>query len=304
MKTTLLFPFVGLFLTSHAFAMSDSELVQKMRKEVQPLMVSVKAPKLVFHWADASDITPQGQFNSVYPANAPHFVSYVEKQGKKVYAKRHPRDRDMAGPGLYMAADPLASRSYGGEKSFGLVVGLVDTRAQLIYQNEMRVFSHPVLQELAHRGCTKAFSVDQLLTTNDSVCTKIKQLFLGQDLSFAVGSMYGWGTRPLPGCTGRNTTQDLVMKFKSQLKNDTFVTYSPKMFSEIFGVTHKTVDGGSVLGKQILSYLKGLQELKNSNQFYISLDLLSKEQMANPRIKAMTKAEVERFTKKYTLGCN
>lgn len=307
MKTSILLPLASLFLMTNAMALNDAEFVQKMKKEFLPLMASLKSPKLVFHWADASDITPQGQYNSTYPANAPHFANYVDKQGKKIFAKRDPRDRDIAGPGLYMATDPLASRDYGGQKSFGLIVGVISPRAQLIYQNSTVNISQSLLQEFNRRGCKNVFDIDDLLATNDGSCTKIKQLLFGRDISFAEGSMYSWSTRPMIGCRNRDNiskTRDLIMKIRPNFINDTFVAYSPKMFSEILGVTHKTIDGGSSLGKQVLSYLKGIQELKKSNQLHYSYDLLSKEQMANPKIQAMTKAEVENFNKKYVFGCN
>ena len=126
---------VSLFTTS-VFAMSDQDLSRLMRSELSQNITQVKSPKLMFHWVDASDLTPRGQYNSQFKATDPRFVEYVNKQGRKIFNRRNPADGDIAGPGLYMAADPKVSRGYGAERSFGLVVGVLEPKAKILLTAE------------------------------------------------------------------------------------------------------------------------------------------------------------------------
>ncbi|MCE3011706.1 MAG: hypothetical protein LW878_01450 [Proteobacteria bacterium] len=70
---------VASFLSFEALALNDSELSLLMRRELSQNITTLKAPKLMFHWVDASDLTPRGQYNSQFKATDPRFVEYVNK---------------------------------------------------------------------------------------------------------------------------------------------------------------------------------------------------------------------------------
>lgn len=287
-------------IASQAFAMTDSELGQAMQKDIQKFMTTVKSPKLVFHWVDASDVSPKGQFNSKFPSTASHYKDYVEKQGKKIFNKRNPADRDIAGPGLYLASNPIASRSYGGEKSFGLIVGLIRPGARFVTGSYggLRI-DQKIVAEISSRGCIQD-DYNYLLNVNDSSCTKIKQLLVGKDVSFAEGRIYQWMNNKMDGCRNLNFNRDLnIPRLNGQFKinYDTFVAYNVKMFSQIYGYTHKSSKSGDQLGDQILSYLKGMAKQGSGT------NLVSADQMNDSSIKAMSQSEIESFNQKYLLGC-
>lgn len=305
-KTFLLAASLGVALTTNlSAAMSDSDLALKMRKEVSPHLITLKKPRLFFHWVDASDITPKGEYDSQFPINSAQFANYVDKQGSKILNKRSDRDNDIAGPGLYMASDPLVSRSYGGEKRYGLVVGLLKTNTKLLAGNLYHFnFSKEVSDEIEKRGCTNLYGLIDLLDTTDANCTKIKQLLVGKNRDLFQGRLYTWSTqaRSLPGCQAHNISNDLNFSSKDIRDTqtlDTIVIYSKEAFSEIYGYTHKSsVLANASLGNNILSYLKALPQ--TSAKF----KQLSEAQYADSKITKMADADLKQFTKKYIHGCN
>lgn len=290
----------ALTMTAQAFSMSDSELGVALQKDVQKFMITLKSPKLVFHWVDASDVNPSGQYNTKFPSTASHYKSYVEKQGKKIFNKRNPADRDIAGPGLYLASNPISSRSYGGDKSFGLIVGFIKPGAKLVAGSYGGLnIDQKLVSEISSRGCTETDYI-YLLNTTDSACTKVKQLLVGKDVSFADGRIYQWMSNRVAGCSNINVNRDLNVP-KAIAKNgdrfDTFVAYNSNLFAEIYGFTHKSSKSGNNSGDTILSYLKGLAKEG------FGTNLVSAEQMNDSSIKAMSKDEIEKFSQKFLLGC-
>lgn len=283
------------FVLPKAFAMSDVDLAKAMRADINKYLVTVKSPRLIFHWVDSSDINPPGQYNTKYPANAPHYRAYVEKQGRKILNKRNPRDPDIAGPGLYMASDALVSRQYGGKKSFGLVVGLLKPGAKLFTQIWPRAIDSNLVAEIRNRGCSQS-DYTAILDTAEANCTKIKQLLVGNDISFASGRIYGWvNAQHQLGCAFNNRREIPSMTNGDRL--DTFVAYNSNLFSNVYGFTHKSTLSGDPLADQILSYVKGLSLSNYAN-------MISQDQMQDQSIKAMNSNEIANFSKKYVFGCN
>ncbi len=283
-----------------ANAMTDAELLKKMKSETAPYFMKIKAPRLVFHWVDASDITPKGKYDQVFPANDPIFKAYVDKQGSKVYNQRSDKDRDMEGPGLYAASDPLASREYGGDKAFGLIVGLTRPEGRILAAILSIVFSSEVKNEINSRGC-QVYTFTDLIDSTDPACTKIKQLLFGKDISFADGRSYMWSHGSVPGCNGRGTADfEALTKKKLDFEGaDTYVVYNSNMFSKVLGFTHKSKPGSDTLANEVLSYLKGMQTSGAS----MGLKLVSAEQFKDKSIRAMTDKEQQAFSKKYIINC-
>jgi hypothetical protein len=288
-------------------AMSDAQLAQALRQDISKHFVTLKAPKLVFHWVDASDINPSGQYNSAFPANASHYKSYTDKQGSKIYRARNSRDSDVEGPGLYMATDPLVSRAYGGKNTYGLIVGIMKPGARILANAYTTLPIAANLQaELSGRGCTGVTMYPEILDTyGNTPCLKVKQLLVGSDVSFADGRFYSFGTGDIEGCRSRFGAKDLTIpasKVKTYEGLDTFVVYSSRMMSEVLGFTHKTAPGSHALANQIMSYLKGLQVHQLNT--YSGYSLVSQEQLNNPAIKAMSKADIAKFSQAHIMGCN
>lgn len=287
-------------LFSSAYAMTDAQLARAMRAEFEKNLVTVKSPKLIFHWVDASDVNPPGQYNTEYPSTSTHFQTYVEKQGKRIYNRRNRGDADIAGPGLYMAAGPIISRSYGGEKSFGLIVGLIRPGARLVPSHTTLTINAQIASEIVKRGCSDASDYLSLLDTYEPACIKVKQLLVGKDISFADGRLYAWATGTIPGCSDTQPERDIVItqgKKEDYTSLDTFVAYNPNLFSKIYGYTHKTKLSGDKLADEVLSYLKGIEALGLYN------GLISQQQMKDPAIQAMSAAQVKSFSQKYAFGC-
>ena len=293
------------FSTSAFAAMTDAQLAQSMRAELGKSLVTVKAPKLIFHWVDASDIMPAGQFNASLPAVGANFNAYVDKQGSKIFRARSGKDYDIEGPGLYLASDPLSTRGYGGQKSFGLIVGVLRPGAKIVPGDRSLDISAAIASEIKTRGCDLS-TYNELLDVADSPkCTKIKQLLVGSDISFADARIYSYGTGQIEGCSSRNPFKELAVpstRARDYEGNDTFVAYSSRAFSEIMGFTHKTTVSKHALSNEVLSYLKGLQA--NNLIQYAQYSVVSAEQLANPAIKAMSKADIAKFSQKHIMGCN
>lgn len=299
MFKTLIILTLTAFISS-AFAMSDAELARGMRAEMDKKLVTIKSPKLIFHWADASDLNPPRQYNTQYPSTAVHFKTYVEKQGKRIYNRRNRNDSDIAGPGLYMAAGPLISRSYGGEKSFGLIVGLLKPGARIVPDHTSLDISAKLASEIAKRGCSNVFDYQGLLDTYEPSCIKVKQLLVGSDISFADGRLYTWATGTIPGCRDLQPERDIVItqgRKEDYRSLDTFVAYHPNLFSKIFGYTHKTKLSGDQLADDVLSYLKGIESMG------LHRGLISADQMKDSSIKTMSPTQVKSFSHKYAFGC-
>lgn len=299
-KTLSLISLLSISTLTHA--MTDTELTSKLRAEADKYTVSFKQPKMFFHWVDASDITPKGQYNGVFDSNNPMFAAYVQKNGGYIARQRSPKDDDIAGPGLYMAADPLVSRSYGGEKTYGLITGVINPKAKLIAleYNQTGELPNDVINELKARGCSDE-NLLNLLDTKDKACTKIKQLLLGKGKLYLDGRIYSWSTNGnyLPGCKFNNQMNDLILGAKADPTNnmDTLVAYTTDLFTEIHGFTHKTKPTSSdPNGNLILSYLK-------TNNGIAGNQLLSAEQLKDASIKTLSKSENETFTKKFIWGC-
>lgn len=308
MKLKFLSLSLALSVASPVFAaMSDAQLAQALRQDISKHFVTLKAPKLVFHWVDASDINPAGQYNSAFPANAAHYKTYVDKQGSKIFRARNSRDSDVEGPGLYMATDPFVSRSYGGQRTFGLIVGVMKPGARILANAYTTLPIAANLQaEVSARGCTGATMYPEILDVySNPGCTKVKQLLVGSDISFADGRFYSFGTGDVEGCKSRFGAKDLTIaasKVRDYESLDTFVVYSSRMMSEVLGFTHKTVPGNHALANQIMSYFKGLHTHNLTG--YINYPLLSQEQLNNPAIKAMSKADIAKFSQAHIMGCN
>lgn len=303
MKKSLIFMSVVMASFSSAYAMTDAELQKAMRAEVEPHIFTIKKPRLFFHWVDASDITPKGQYDQAFPSNSTQFTDYVEKEGKKVVNQRSDRDQDIAGPGMYLASDPLVSRDYGGEKRFGLVVGKINTKARVLPGGYNMSFSKEVVSEFEKRGCRIVANVLQLLDTADANCTKLKQLLVGKDASFIDGRLYSWSSqaRYLPGCN-YNAEDETTINAEDSIffPLETFVAYNKNLFSEIVGFTHKSsVYAGSSFANNILSYLKTL----DANGLSLRLKLISDEQRRDPKIPLMNQTDLANFTKNNIFGC-
>ncbi len=297
---------LALTVTSPVFAaMSDAQLVQAMRADFNKYLVTFKTPKIIFHWTDASDITPMGQFNESHPGTAPSFKAFVDKQGAKVFRARDGRDSDIEGPGLYLASDPLSTRHYGGQRSFGLIVGLIKPGAKIMPGGYMTTMSTAVQLEVEKRGCTVSTYAELLDVADDKRCTKMKQLFVGNTVEFADARFYSYGGSNVEGCRQRSPYKELNVS-SSKLRDyeglDTFVVFSSRTFSEVLGITHRTKTGSHAFTNEVLSYLKGLQVNKLTN--YASFPIVSQEQLNDSGIKAMSKADIAKFSQKYILGCN
>lgn len=282
-------------------ALSDAQLTLAMRNDIKKYIITVKSPKIIFHWVDASDINPAGQYNTKYPSTAPHFKTYVQKQGARILTKRPAADPDLYGQGLYLASSPTESRSYGGQNSFGLIVGVLRSGARLLAQTGDLPMDANISAEIARRGCGDNGGYIALLDTFDPKCTKIKQQLVGADVSLADGRIYDWGGDQARGCASMNPRRDLVAAPGQDAAGlerlQTFVAYNPNLFSSVFGYTHKTSVSGNGMADQILSYLKGLQTLG------VYDNLISKDQMKDASIKAMSDAEVRKFSVANILGC-
>lgn len=305
MKNSIILSSLFLLSFSSSFAMTDLELQKAMRAEIEPKLITLKKPKLFFHWVDASDLTPKGEFDKQFPANASQFSTYVEKQGKKIANQRSDRDHDIAGPGLYLASDPLVSRGYGGEKRYGLIVGQIKTGSRILPNFYDLEFSKNLVLEFEKRGCTAGYGVIDLLDTTDTNCTKIKQLFVGKDASFIDGRLYQWSSQAasLPGCSysieGETTMKKASNGFP--VRFETIVAYNKNLFSEIVGFTHKsTANSGSVLANNVLSYLKALDAKGMASRF----KLISDEQRVDSKITKMNDSSVISFTKNNIFGCH
>lgn len=289
------------FIPQGHAAMTDDQLGLAMRNDIKKYMTTLKSQKIIFHWVDASDINPAGQYNTQYPSTAAHFKTYVEKQGRRIYNRRSAGDGDIEGPGLYMASDALISRAYGGEKSFGLIVGVLKPGARILPSYGGLAINAAISAEITKRGCAESRDYLGLLDTFDATCTKVKQLMVGKDASFAEGRIYSWGSESVTGCSGRNSTRDVVVPTGISSGSisglETFVVYNPNLFSNIFGYTHKTTASGNAMADQVLSYLKGIQQMGTY------ANLISAKQMTDATIKAMTPAEVANFSRKYIVGC-
>jgi hypothetical protein len=279
-------------------AMTDAQLSLAMRNDIKKYIVTVKSPKIIFHWVDASDINPAGQYNTKFPSTAPHFKTYVQKQGARILTKRPAADPDLYGQGLYLASSPTESRSYGGQNSFGLIVGILSPGARLLAQSGDLPMEASISAEIARRGCGDNGGYIALLDTFDVKCTKVKQILVGADVSFADGRLYNWGGESSRGCSGMNPARDFTAVRGHDISDlQTFVAYNTKLFTGIFGYTHKTSVSGNAMADQILSYLKGLQTLG------VYDNLISKDQMKDASIKAMSDADVKKFSQANILGC-
>ncbi len=298
---------LALSLATPAFAaMTDAQLGQAMKADIAKYIITLKTPRLIFHWADASDIVPQGQYNASVPATGPSFKAYVDKQGSKVFRARDPRDYDIEGPGLYMATNPMSTRSYGGNKSFGLIVAQVRPGAKILNGDGNNVLAANIQSEVTARGCALTDYNSILDNAGDAKCTKIKQLLVGSDISFADGRLYNYSnTYLIEGCSKRSPYKDIAApasKIRDYEGLDTFVVYSSRLFSSIMGITNKTKNSGDALSDQVLSYLKGLQV--NGLASDAGMAISSPEQLADASIKAMSKADIAKFSQKYIMGCN
>ena len=118
-KNNLSFLVLSSLFCLPAFSMTDAELAHELRKDIDQYIITLKSPKLAFHWVDASDVNPPKQYDVQYPATAPLYRAYVDKAGSAIYNKLSDKAYDIAGPGLYMSSHPSYSRSYGGKKRFG-----------------------------------------------------------------------------------------------------------------------------------------------------------------------------------------
>ncbi len=285
-------------LSTSLFAMSDKQLGDEMRADISKYMSTIKKEKIIFHWVDASDINPKGEYNTAYEPTAAHYTSYVEKQGRRIYRRRRAGDSDIEGPGLYMASDALVSRAYGGQRNYGLIVGVLKPGAKVLTGSGLTLTIETSLKaEIQNRGCN-AYNYETILDTFNDACQKVKQLLVGKDASFANGRIYSWSNRHVEGCSDRNISRDV--SFPSQVSSyyepETFVVYNTGLFGDIFGFTHKTTTPKNKFASQILSYLKGL-ELSSG------VEVLPDLQMDNDSIKAMSSAEVKSFSQEYILGC-
>jgi hypothetical protein len=294
---------------SNAKAMSDADLFQNMRKQTSKYIVNLKKPRMFFHWVDASDITPKGQYEEAFEATDSIFAKYVSKQGSKILNQRSDSDHDIAGPGLYLASDPLISRSYGGKNRYGLIVGITKANAKFFVQSFNATFSSDIAKEIESRGCNSGDSVIELLDSTNPNCTKIKQLLIGKDLSFADARIYNWATfsKSLPGCTVGDSNNELIPQSnvtKDNQKLDTIVAFSTNLFSEIYGFTHKSkLSTKSENARKILSYLKGLQGYKNQMGKFQNINFVSAAQLQDSSIVPMSNSEMAEFTSKNILGC-
>jgi hypothetical protein len=288
----------------NSWAISDADLQAKMRKDVEPYIVTLKKPKLFFHWVDASDVAPKGQIDAVLESRAQKFIDYSETQSKKVFNQRSEKDRDIAGPGFYLAQDPFYTRRYGGQKRFGLIVATIMTGTRLHAASYGQVFSKEVLNELAARQCDATDGVSLIDSTNKN-CTKIKQLLLGQDLSFILGRLYNYGSNApqMTGCNKYDVTSDVLALGSKQAlseRQDTIVAYNLNLFSDLNGFTHKsTTNAKTPEANKILSFLKTASLDKMTGT-----QLISNEQMADKSIPVMSASEMSAFTKANILGCH
>ena len=295
--------FSTIVFASQSFAMTDSELATSMREDIKKYYSVMKAPKLFFHWVDASDVTPKGQYNTEFPTNSIQFKEYIDKQGQKIFNRRSEKDPDIAGPGLYMASEPTISRSYGAKKTFGLIVGLVKSGTKVFTDTGYTKTSHidpTILSETAKRNCSVATYVD-LLNTAEANCTKVKQLLVGKDVSFTSGRLYSWSSNRRNYCKqivkGRDISFSQILDSSAANKAlETFVVFNSSLFSEVVGVTHMTTKGSTPLANQILSFLK--------NQSYNGFDLSSEAQKKSSSIKSMTDSEIKDFAEKYIYECD
>jgi hypothetical protein len=307
MKLKLLPLSFALTFAAPVFAgMSDAQLAQGMRADMAKYMITLKTPRLIFLWADASDIVPQGQYKNSFPATFSSFKEYVDKQGSKIFRARSTSDADIEGPGLYLAGSPTSTRHYGGQKSFGLIVGLIRPGSKIFNGDATSSISANLQAELQARGCSVYHYSELLDSAGDTKCTKVKQILVGQDISFADARMYNYSNADLiEGCSHRNPYKDIAApasKIRDYEGLDTFVAYSSRLFSDVMGITNKTTVSNHTLSNQILSYLKGIQSL-GLNSAYGGV-LSSPEQLKDPAIKAMGRSEIQKFSQKYILGCN
>ena len=294
---------VTLLSTYNAWALSDADLQAKMRKDVEPYIVTLKQPKIYFHWVDASDVAPKGQLDAVLDSKAQKFIDYSATQSKKVYNQRSEKDADIAGPGFYLAQDPFYTRRYGGQKRFGLIVATIKPGTRLHSASYSQTFSKEVSNELAARQCSARSAVD-LIDSAEKNCTPIKKLLLGQD-SFIQGRLYNYGSfaSQMTGCSRYDVSSDVVnlsTKQSNSERQDTIVAYNLSLFSEINGYTHKsTMNAKTPVANKILSFLKTASLDKA-----LATQLISNEQMADSSIPVMSAGEMGTFTKTNILGCH
>lgn len=297
-KLSIFFAALILGASSVSHAMSDTQLTKSMRLDIEKYMTTIKSPRLLFHWVDASDINPKGEYNIGYEPTASHYETYVKKQGRRIYNNRRRGDSDIEGPGLYMASDPLVSRSYGGQRNYGLIVGVLRVGAKVLTGSGINLnIEANIKAEIQKRGCN-AYSYETILDTFDKTCAKVKQLLVGKDASFADGRIYSWGSNHIEGCSRRDIERDV--KFPSAMSSysepETFVVYNTNLFSDVFGFTHKSLPSASAMGNSILTYLKGLEVVSGN-------EVLPDLQMDNSSIATMSEAKVKSFSQKYILGC-
>ncbi len=303
-KFNLLLAGVTFLSAFNAWAISDSDLQAKMRKDVEPYIVTLKQPKLFFHWVDASDVAPKGQLDTVLDSREQKFIDYSTTQAKKVFNQRSYNDTDVAGPGFYLAQDPVYSRRYGGQKRFGLIVAKVKPGMRLQLASYLQFFSKEVLRELTSRQCN-AFNAVSLIDSADKTCTKIKQLLLGQDLSFIQGRLYNYGSSApkMTGCNNYDVTSDVInlaTKQSNSERQETIVAYNLSLFSEINGYTHKSrMNSKTPVANKILSFLKTA-----SLDRATGTQLISNEQIADNSIPVMNATEMNAFIKANILGCH
>ena len=199
-----------------------------------------------------------------------------------------------------MAADPKVSRAYGAERSFGLVVGVLEPKAKILLTAEGVRMSSQVVQEVRARGCAHVDTYIDLLETYDPACTKVKQVLVGKDISFMDARFYSWSSTLMPGCSRKSPSSQrtrVASGERDQDYLDTMVIYHSRVFSKVFGYTHKSTLSGNSMADSILSYLKGLQVHGAAD------NMVSAEQLRDTGIKAMSLSEIRAFSQKFILGC-
>lgn len=160
--------------------------------------------------------------------------------------------------------------------------------------------SSEVVKEVNARGCAFIDTYIDLLEIYDAACTKVKQILVGKDITFMDARFYSWSSSMMPGCTRKQPSSHrtrVASGERDQDYLDTMVIYHSRVFSQVFGYTHKSSLSGNGLADSILSYLKGLQVQGAVD------NMVSAEQLRDASIKAMGPSELKSFSQKYILGC-
>ena len=173
---------------------------------VRPYVKTLTRPVYVWHYAMRGrlGVTPAGYI----PPDAAELESYLDGRFGRYWDLSLTPHEDATVSGLYVAADPVASRAWGGVGNGWAMVQLVLPRGfRFVDVRPPRVGGQPagfapdVVARLTAAGCDAA-SPAELLTMLESIACRHAAVRTMVDLDVD-GILYDWLSRQLAGCPDR-----------------------------------------------------------------------------------------------------